>query len=537
MLSYKNSIKRIVTSALAAAMALTMTTAAFADEPYTAYNYDYWEAAIPSQSAYRVDVAVTGADMGLDRLSDPSDKLFISEEAPSTMKDAKDLFYDHDNDTFWVCDTGNDRILRLSKDLKITGCFEGVLGDTEIAVRDDGVSTFDGPSGIYVKESLFDGKLYVYIADADNSRAVKCTVKSDTQLELVQEYLKPETKLYDSKVFNPSKILADAAENVYCVCKSITAGAVQFNAAGEFQGFYGANRVEVTAAVIAQQLWRKIASNEQIQGMKRNVPVEYANFDIDDDGFVYTVTEAANAQTDAVKKLNPAGYNIWDNSVGDEYKFGDLTTEYDATSNKSYKCRLTDIVVSDNGTINILDFENGRVFQYDKLCNLLCIFGTKNSTSDQEGSFTSPNAIEAVGNEIFILDGSKNDITIYTETTFGHYVHSAVALYDDGRYVDAKPEWEEVVKRDGGYALAYTGLGKAALTEGEYSKALDYFKTSYDQDDYDKAFKYAREEFLRKHFTAIMIIIIGLIVVLIAFNILRRHGVQKFLRTIIKGGD
>ena len=34
-----------------------------------------------------------------------------------------------------------------------------------------------------------------------------------------------------------------------------------------------------------------------------------------------------------------------------------------------------------------------------------------------------------------------------------------------------------------------------------------------------------------------MIIIIGLIVVLVAFNILRRHGVQKFLRTIIKGGD
>ena len=94
-----------------------------------------------------------------------------------------------------------------------------------------------------------------------------------------------------------------------------------------------------------------------------------------------------------------------------------------------------------------------------------------------------------------------------------------------------------MLKRDGGYALAYTGLGKAALTEGEYSKALDYFKTSYDRDDYDKAFKYAREEFLRKHFTAIMVVIIVLIVALIAFNILRRHGVQKFLRTIIKGGD
>lgn len=63
----------MISAALAAGLALTMTVTAFADEPYTAYNYDYWDDAIPSQSAYRVEKTVTGADMGLDRLSDPSD--------------------------------------------------------------------------------------------------------------------------------------------------------------------------------------------------------------------------------------------------------------------------------------------------------------------------------------------------------------------------------------------------------------------------------------------------------------------------------
>ena len=101
------------------------------------------------------------------------------------------------------------------------------------------------------------------------------------------------------------------------------------------------------------------------------------------------------------------------------------------------------------------------MFQYDKLCNLLCIFGTKNSTSDQAGSFLGPNAIEARGNEVYILDGTKNDITVYTETTFGNVVHRAVLLYDEGRYSDARADWEEVIKRDGGYAMAYVGLGKA----------------------------------------------------------------------------
>ena len=55
----------MISAALAAGLALTMTVTAFADEPYTAYNYDYWDDAIPSQSAYRVEKTVTGADMGL----------------------------------------------------------------------------------------------------------------------------------------------------------------------------------------------------------------------------------------------------------------------------------------------------------------------------------------------------------------------------------------------------------------------------------------------------------------------------------------
>ena len=40
----KISLKRMISAALAAGLALTMTVTAFADEPYTAYNYDYWDA-------------------------------------------------------------------------------------------------------------------------------------------------------------------------------------------------------------------------------------------------------------------------------------------------------------------------------------------------------------------------------------------------------------------------------------------------------------------------------------------------------------
>lgn len=535
----KNSAKKLLTLTMALAAALTMTATAFADEPYDAYNYDTWEDPIPSQNGYRVDRTVTGEDMGLKRLTDPDDELFVSENAPTSLSDAKDLFMDEEREEFWIADTKNNRVLRLNKDLEIIGRYYGVKGNTEINVDEQtGLSNFLSPYGLYVTTSPSTGDHTIYIADYDNARVVKAKVVSNTELELVQEYLKPEDALYTSvsKTYNPAKVIADKAENVYTVVKAVNKGAVQFSKDGSFTGFYGANRVEVTAAVIAQKLWRTIASNEQIEGMKRNVPVEYANFDIDEDGFIYTVTEVSTS-TDAVKKLNPAGYNIWDNVVGDKYDFGDITDgpQYDPVANTTHTTRLTDIVVGKNGIINILDYETGRVFQYDRNNNLICIFGTKSSTSDQRGSFLNPNAVEALGNNIYVLDGSKNDVTIFTETKFGQHLHSAFEYYDQGRYTEAKTDWEEVIKRDGGYTMAYIGLGKAALKEEEYTKALKYFKTAYDQDDYDKAYKYARENFLRDNFTVIIVIIIVLIVLLIVKSVLKKKGIKLIKKKAKEG--
>ena len=41
----------------------------------------------------------------------------------------------------------------------------------------------------------------------------------------------------------------------------------------------------------------------------------------------------------------------------------------------------------------------------------------------------------------------KNDITIFTETTFGNILHRAFDLYDQGKYSEAKEDWEEVIAR------------------------------------------------------------------------------------------
>lgn len=52
-----------VSAAVMAAVTLT-TSVAYADEPYTGYNYDWWGDPVPSQNGYIVDQIYTGMDMG-----------------------------------------------------------------------------------------------------------------------------------------------------------------------------------------------------------------------------------------------------------------------------------------------------------------------------------------------------------------------------------------------------------------------------------------------------------------------------------------
>ena len=194
--------------------------------------------------------------------------------------------------------------------------------------------------------------------------------------------------MYDSSVtFNPSKVLVDAAKNVYVCIKSITKGAAVFSKEGDFNGYFGANRVEATGEVLMNAFWKLIFSREQAKRMRRSVPVEISNFDIDSDNFIYTVTESKSADTDILKKLNSAGTNIYTNLGYSDYTFGDALTKY--YRGQTYSSQITDIDVSADGTINLLDLKTGRVFQYDDECQLLFIFG---GIGQQKGCllYTSP---------------------------------------------------------------------------------------------------------------------------------------------------
>ncbi len=516
------NIKKTLCMLVALVMAVcTFATVAYAEDPYTAYNYNAWSVALPSQNGYIVKDSITGADMGLDQLSDPNSPLFISEDEPNTLSDAKDFFLSPNNE-FFIVDTGNNRIIHTDINFNLIGCYKNFTGSKVVEeVKDADGNVIDtipatglkSPYGIFVDEDNI-----MYIADRDNQRIIKCGF----DCEIITEYVRPVTELYDTVSFYCTKVLVDAAKNVYVICPAVNKGAIMFAPSGSFIGYYGANRVEVTAEVIRNKIWRKFASDEQIAGMIKATPVEYANFDVDKEGFIYTVTEVADVATDAVKKLNPAGFNILETTTNAaELKFGDQQSiTYSGTT---YATRLTDVAVAENGNINILDYTTGRVFQYDKECNLLFVFGCDQEA--QNGGFDNPNAVECYEEYIYVLDGRNNDITVYAETDFGATVHEAVEMFNEGLYEDSLDLWRDVLKRDGNYNMAYLAIGRALLNQDKYDEALEYFKLAFSDEDYDRAFESKRQELLRQNFTLIVIILIVVIVVVFVIKQLQKRKI------------
>lgn len=515
-------------SAAVMAAATLMTSVAYADEPYTGYNYDWWGDPVPSQNGYVVDQIYTGNDMGAGSLTEPSDMFF---------SDNNDLFIaDTSYKAEGATDTMKGRIVVTDSDFNLKYTVESLdfsaveewyslkeyeLKTGAITQADFNKFTnpyFNGPTGVYV--DIDEGKETIYVADNANDRVVQFTVDeigSDEhklavgKVEMV--FTRPKSNMYDSSItFNPDKVLVDAAKNVYICIKSITKGAVVFSKEGDFNGYFGANRVEATGEVLMNAFWKLIFNREQAKRMRRSVPVEISNFDIDEDNFIYTVTESKTVTTDVLKKLNSAGTNIFTNLGYSDYTFGDALTKY--YRNKTYTSQITDVDIGENGVINLLDVATGRVFQYDDECQLLFIFG---GIGQQKGTFTTPNAVESLGDKIYVLDGRKASVTVFKQTEFGAIVHNAITLFNRGKYEEARQPWEEAIRRDSNYWLAYIGLGNAYLNEGDYDTAMKYFYYN-SKSGYNDAFKSWRMNFIRDNFTLFAVIIIVLLIAIYVFS-------------------
>lgn len=451
---------------------------AAASEPYEPYNYDSRGEAVPSQAGYTAQRAVSGYDLGIGAMENPSD-----------------IFYAF-NGNFYIADTGNNRIIAVDSE------FNEVDRIYDSFTMPDGSETkLKSPSGIFISP---ENEL-MYIADSENAR-VLITGLDGT---VVREIGKPSSEAYDQqRTFLPQRVIADKAGNVYVVLQNITTGAAMFSPDGEFTGFYGANRVQPTAEIISSYFAKLFMSEEKRLNRTRNVPTGITSFDIDGD-FIFTCTSSSTQSTDTVKKLNAAGKNIFADL---DLSFGDYTPMYDSAQNRLLAAAIIDIDIAEDGNINCLDYTTGRIFQYDEDCNLLFITGTN---AKQLGGFDHAAALESHDDKLYVVDSEKDTVTIFAETEFGAIVHKASTLHNGGYYEEALEPWLEVLKRDGNYRRAYLGAAAAKLRAGEYKEAMKYAKIADAQQIYAKAFEGYRSEFIKKNFDLILLAVIAAIAIII----------------------
>ena len=148
-----------------------------------------------------------------------------------------------------------------------------------------------------------------------------------------------------------------------------------------------------------------------------------------------------------------------------------------------------------------------------------------------DGYFRNPIGVAACGHNMFVLDSLDCAITAFKPTEFGNLVYQAIEQFDEGNYDLSGQTWQEVMNMNGNYDLAYIGIGRSLLRQEKYHEAMQYFELKYDDENYSKAFKQYRKEWVEEN------IVIILVVILAAFFIPMGIGRYKKIKHDIDTAD
>lgn len=495
----KKRLTKIFASVTTAAILALTPLCAFAQDKSYSYNYDYWGDVQDAPSSYNVCRVFTSSDLNLDvPLNGPQGLTVVG-------------------DRVFICDTGNNRIIELSRPTPQTLVVERII------------DSFNGGSGSNDLKSPLDIQVseegYIFIADNGNSRILKL----DQDLNYVMEFNKPNDNTLDpALVFQPTKLAIDSADRVYCIATGINKGLIKYEADGTFAGFVGATKVTYDWT---DYIWKKFATQEQRALLESFVPTQYDNLYMDYEGFIYACTgspekeDIRSGEADVVRKLNLMGNDIlvrngeW-NIIGDLYMGNG-----GGYNGASY---FTDVTCFDNDIYVCLDRNRGRLFGYDDQGKMVFAFG---GNGNMDGYFRRPVAIDHMGYDLFVLDELDRAITLFTPTEFGELVYRAIDEFDKGNYEGSEASWRQVMALDGNYDLAYIGIGRALLRQKEYKTALDYFELKYDDENYSKAYKQYRKVWVEDN------IVIIVIVILAAFLIPLGIGKYKSIKHEIETAD
>lgn len=440
---------------------------------------------IPTQTAY-IPVGTIGNDLNLAKASDL-------------------YFY---NNNIYIANTASKSIQEIT--------ISGELIKTYTS------SEFKSPKGVFVTE---DG---IYVADESAKKVFKIKhatndldVENNAIIDLVVE--KPSSPLFGNNEFSPTKIAVKSNGNMYIAGLGSNNGIIEINYLGEFLGFIGINNVEKSLRETIYDLFVKGSTASK----KPSAPTNVA---LGEKGAILTTNSKEVHET--FKRLNITGINTLPTS-----------THYPAIDS-------ADITMSSNNFIYIVG-QAGEVYQYDSKGNLLFYFNTKDEAQTKIlGLTVRPSGIivDNSGN-LYILDSQNGNIQVYQKTVFVELVQKAVTLYNEGRYIESKSLWKEILKENSSFALAHTALGSALSKEGKYDEALKEFKIAEDYNGYSSTYWEIRNQAIQKNlpkWCGLLILLIILIIVIIklykktnAFNFIKnkvsKAKSKKIIRELLYG--
>lgn len=373
-------------------------------------------------------------------------------------------------------------------------------------------------NGICVKR---DGDEFTYIiADTDNKRVFF----ADIEGSITREIGRPDISTFRSLAsFAPTKVGLDSSDNLYVLVSSVYQGVCVFSAEDDYKfiTFLGGNTVESTVTVLSDYFWKSILGKKQTAFMRRYVPVPIANFAIDSDDNLYTVTNKSASGTNfqnEIKRFNASNVNtLKDQDWGDaELAIGENYLYIDTS--------YVDVATGNGDLIAALDGNLCRVAVFTTQGERLFTFGEKNRIV---GSFDTPVAIEMLGDNIYVLDQHRQSITRFSPSEYGNLVLQAANLHGEGKYDEAAPIWKQVSERNGALLLAHIGLGKQYLAEGDYASAMKEFRLGNDRESYSYAFGMDRSRKMQKIFPVIAIALLcGFVFLLVLDNYLKGRGAK-----------
>jgi hypothetical protein len=451
------------------------------------YNYSFWGEEVAMPDAYYVAATLTGHDFGIGNFQNPQG------------------LYIRDN-RIYVCDTDNNRIV-LIEYIEATDSYE-LMKVVEYITINGQQSPFSKPHDIFENRN---GE--IFIADTENNRVLRL----DRDWNYINSITKPDDNSFDARLdFRPLKLVVDFANRVFIQAGGINMGLMEYNVDGTFHGFMGASQVQVG---LWEYFWKMISTDAQRSQMTLFVPTEYNNVTLDHEGFVYATlsTFTGNAfDADPVRRLNAVGTDILvrNGMFGLSTPAGDW--HWSSFGGVTGPSRFADVVTFENDGYICLDRNRGRLFAYDFQGNLLYVFGDRGNL---RGRFVDPIALDRMGTSLFVLDARTATITRFNHTEYGAFIDSAMNYYYAGRYDESAAMWDEVLKLNGNYDLAFIGKGRAALRNEQYYEAMKFYEAKYDQESYGKAFQLYRKEWIEANITTILVIVISLWVVIKALKI------------------